>query len=213
MSFIAVTKDSRCKFHRRGSHLACGGRLCGLSFGGLWRKLCLAYASADNGCAIFRNLPWWEYYCGLQILLICPVKTCPTYSWVGGQWRVVTASFLRASSCRTSPLCLCYFWGFYQAVICVCLLGASSLQAFVTLGCFYFSGGVVILSLFCCRLLYFLFGLSFLELCTLGALLNLWHVKLFPLNKKHALHSCLVATLEFLLQLMPIIHSKAWGRK
>jgi hypothetical protein len=120
--------------------------------------------------------------------------------WVGGRWRVVTASFLRASSCRTSPLCLCYFWGFYQAVICVCLLGASSLQAFVTLGCFYFSGGVVILSLFCCRLLYFLFGLSFLELCTLGALLNLWHVKLFPLNKKtcfaqlFSCHSWILAT-------------------
>jgi hypothetical protein len=36
---------------------AFGDRLCGLAFGGLWRKLCLAYASADNGCVSSVTYP------------------------------------------------------------------------------------------------------------------------------------------------------------
>jgi hypothetical protein len=44
-------------------------------FRGLWRKLGLALASADNGCTPLRNLPYRGRCCGLQILLVCQVKT------------------------------------------------------------------------------------------------------------------------------------------
>jgi hypothetical protein len=45
--------ESRCDSHYFDSHLSCGGQSCGSGLGGHWRKLCLAYASADNGCASF----------------------------------------------------------------------------------------------------------------------------------------------------------------
>jgi hypothetical protein len=35
MPLFAITMGSRCKFHRFGSHIACGGRLRGFGFEGL----------------------------------------------------------------------------------------------------------------------------------------------------------------------------------
>jgi hypothetical protein len=52
-------------------------RLWPMRFGfrGLWRKLGLALASADNGCAPLRNLPCRGHCCGLQIFFVSQVKT------------------------------------------------------------------------------------------------------------------------------------------
>jgi hypothetical protein len=53
-------------------------------FGDLWRKLSLALASADNGCACLHKLPCWGRCRGLQILLVCQVKTWLIHPWDDG---------------------------------------------------------------------------------------------------------------------------------
>jgi hypothetical protein len=98
MSFIAITKDSHCKFHQFGSHLACRSQICRLDFRGLVRKLCLAYTNGNNGCAILCNLPCWRCF-SVSKSFGLPGEDLACSSWVGGRWQCCRRfSFLRAWS-------------------------------------------------------------------------------------------------------------------
>lgn len=67
MFLIVIAMDYSLPSHRFGYHPSLGGLLCGVGFGGLWRKPIRAFARTDDDCVLGRSSPRWRRCCGHQI--------------------------------------------------------------------------------------------------------------------------------------------------